>query len=335
MHLKKWHNFDRNAWHNLNRNGWHNFDRFIYILIQDENVEAIQDGLIPYSFHEDISDRVKTKQEKRIINSLNEIKIKNSNMYNRVTGLVSVSLEKSSFDKFRLGGANTITYGVADPDRTFRTDYELLSLANLTDELNNTFISPQPTTIIKDAILVRKFSSEEKNKIIKMITDGGDKEPELFANWCNRIKLISEERAKVLHDAFAKKSILLITNDFLNELYYEVKRDETTLYMTMGKHNVIYLNYDKMADNLIFLQKLAHEMRHVEYPMVNTYNSLKWLIIRKKSNQQRDYSLGDELNNNGACSCGASHEKNNPENTEVCAEENKYIEYVDHLGKNK
>ncbi|SDC68231.1 YiiX family permuted papain-like enzyme [Williamwhitmania taraxaci] len=36
MHLKKWHNFDRNAWHNLNRNGWHNFDRFIYFILSKE-----------------------------------------------------------------------------------------------------------------------------------------------------------------------------------------------------------------------------------------------------------------------------------------------------------
>ncbi|NDV45664.1 hypothetical protein D0T49_01185 [Paludibacter sp. 221] len=74
-----------------------------------------------------------------------------------------------------------------------------------------------------------------------------------------------------------------------------------------------------------FTYRLAHELLHNWWKYFKKYESLKWKIIRDKQNSF-GYYLGDgkDGKSNNNCSEGESHERNNPEHTKVCNNENKY-----------
>jgi hypothetical protein len=70
----------------------------------------------------------------------------------------------------------------------------------------------------------------------------------------------------------------------------------------------------------------AHEFKHIDYGINNFYEVIKWNLIREASKTETLFDLKDQEDDNGNCGCSAEngHEKNNPENCTVCAEEKNY-----------
>ena len=106
--------------------------------------------------------------------------------------------------------------------------------------------------------------------------------------------------------------------------YYKIEKDEIGYYAYFESEAEIFINYQLIFLNyhhqglvdLRFLQILAHEMAHVKYRYNNTFDHIKWFLIREQNNNR--YNLGDQLRQNGHCSSGPGHEMHSPENRFVC-----------------
>lgn len=166
---------------------------------------------------------------------------------------------------------------------------------------------------------------------------------ELFEDIYIRLKQGKPEEAEELKELVLEGKV---TEEILNDISYvvqsvEMRNPKDNPYLTMGNSVInIYINddiiqnqkknqgpsnniYGEFKYNTLpsFASVLTHEFKHGEYPFIkteNSFNALKWYVIRDKSQKESLYDLGDDLGYNGACSSGPSHERYNPENKYVC-----------------
>jgi len=120
-----------------------------------------------------------------------------------------------------------------------------------------------------------------------------------------------------------------VDDSFLDKLKYEVAPSDLYKYCILGTVYEVYLNYEHpkvSGSQKDFNKVLAHEFKHIDYGINNFYEVIKWTLIRKASNSETLFDLKDQEDDNGSCGSSAEngHEKNNPENCTVCAEEKNY-----------
>lgn len=115
-----------------------------------------------------------------------------------------------------------------------------------------------------------------------------------------------------------------ITASQLDELYYQVELSDVNRFIRLAtEKKYVYLNEDALgSDQTKFTKTLAHEYKHIELPINNKLEYLKWAVIRDTNNGK--YDLKDGLGSNCHCSAGTGHECHNPENEAVCNEESRY-----------
>jgi len=120
-----------------------------------------------------------------------------------------------------------------------------------------------------------------------------------------------------------------VDDSFLDKLKYEVAPSDLYKYCILGTVYEVYLNYEHpkvSGSQKDFNKVLAHEFKHIDYGINNFYEVIKWNLIREASKTETLFDLKDQEDDNGNCGCSAEngHEKNNPENCTVCAEEKNY-----------
>ncbi|MDR2423307.1 MAG: hypothetical protein LBD59_01105 [Prevotellaceae bacterium] len=110
-----------------------------------------------------------------------------------------------------------------------------------------------------------------------------------------------------------------LRDSLLASIVIKITKDDQALkcFNTIQGGYLIYINHNRNNDNDTFGKTLVHEMRHCWWQEKNPLNSLKWVLIQQKQ-RQYNYKLADTPADNAGCSSGASHEKNNPEDRDVC-----------------
>ena len=148
-----------------------------------------------------------------------------------------------------------------------------------------------------------------------------------------RIERLSISNANHIRQIIASKDTTQMS--FLNSVRYEVTAaDDISEWIEFNTGNTIDINMNMSAfsSQSEFTKTTAHELLHIYWSVFYPFEKLKWIIIRDKvgTGSNYNYTLGDTLGNNSpigedcGCSTGPAHERNNPENKEICVGEKNY-----------
>lgn len=220
-----------------------------------------------------------------------------------------VPANHGNFSSLTSGISGTVN-GVTKKGVLNTTDYNLLFVTN------ETF---QRRDIIENADLMVRLSSEEKAYILNAIND--QVRIDQYELLVSKFQSTDPSMAQNVNGYFEAGTI---TAGQLDELYYQVELSDVNRFIRLAteeKH--VYLNEDALGgDQTKFTKTLAHEYKHIEFPINNKLEYLKWAVIRDTNNGK--YDLKDGLGSNSHCSAGPGHERHNPENIAVCNEESRY-----------
>jgi hypothetical protein len=204
-------------------------------------------------------------------------------------------------------------------------DIGLLDVKNCEFEDGKNGDSAMAGRVIKNAMLVSKLSTTDKNSLRSSAAQQilNEKAKTLIGKIYKADPIRSERlKAEVLKGTY--------TQSLIDSLYYPVEMaDIPTLLRFNDDTTKVYLNYTNLKADInngnknSLVQTFIHELMHVCYRREDAMGWLKWNIIRYKA-KLYGYSLMDGLGANGHCSEGSGHEKYSPENARVCDIESHY-----------
>ncbi len=265
-----------------------------------------------------IPKKQRAKRKKRYQKAIEEIRNENPTMYSLFNTKKKVGIEvhivPKTHTRIPKTGTGQVLNGFAEATPARTEYYKQLDILYTPMDLDGGIIK-------NTAKLIHRISKEQIRQV-KIAADKKQMTPlvtVIYDRVIERDSALAEKlKTKVLDGQFDEP--------FTKTIYYEVKVSEVSTYIGYGLRKMeIYLNNDAVgSDSGALTRTLAHELKHLEYPIMNAYSALKWDVINDKSQNETKYDLGDDLGKNGHCSAGNGHEMYNPENKAVCDEAKKY-----------
>jgi hypothetical protein len=256
--------------------------------------------------------------------SMGKIKELNPTLYNYMTGQTAstqtyIVTNKDNDYKALTKNIKGNVKGVTDFDAKEKPlYYSLLEISNL--QLDG-------GTIVKGGTLLARLQDNEKEKVETAIIT--KTKTDQYNYFYERIKKNSAQQVAILDIAMVRGNI---SAGALDSLRYAVRTEDVDKFIDLvSATKKVYLNDDNISTastnngeyfEATFTKTLAHELVHIYFKLTNKLDYLTWCILREKKEAKHD--LKDQLGNNCGCSAGIGHECHNPENTDVCNEENKY-----------
>ncbi len=288
--------------------------------------------------HVDVSD---------LTGKINQNKIdKQKNIYN--TAILSVRSTSAAMYSDITNSTNIECYikhsmtdvALTTLTRSKKVHFPLLSIGNIDFE-DGTNVekytdlgNAHKSKTIMDADLITGLLPDEKQNILDANTasqNGLNGVNLLRQDILTKLRNFNPDQETDLIREVTAGTVGTITDSFINSLYYELPLNDLDYirgyYLEVTKDVTVGFNYSKYRkDQNMFEGLMAHEFKHIHYGRSDNYfiSWLLWYVIREKSISESVYLLkdapNDNLNSGDRCSGGGGHERNNPQNCDVCNE---------------